>query len=80
MVRAWHRYGEVTGSNPLKIINISCFYIRNYINCVYNCEDHSLLENILHKTYVGYVLGNYSTRNVCNMKKTWEGTNALINQ
>ena len=36
---------EVTGSNPVEVMNFSGFYIRNYINCVQNCEDHSLFVN-----------------------------------
>ena len=43
MVRASHRYREVTGSNPVEDLNFSGFYIRNCISCVHNCEDHSLL-------------------------------------
>ena len=43
MVRSSHRYREVTGSNPVEDLNFSGFYIRNCINYVHNCEDHSLL-------------------------------------
>ena len=44
LVRASHRYREVTGSNPVEVLTFSGLYIRNCINCVHNCEDHSLLE------------------------------------
>ena len=44
LVRASHRYREVTGWNPVEVLNFSGFYIRNYINCVHSCEDHSLLD------------------------------------
>ena len=30
--------------NPVEVLNFSDFYIRNCINCVHNCEDHSLLD------------------------------------
>ena len=39
--RASHLYREVTGSNPVEVLTFSGFYIRNCINCVHNCEDHS---------------------------------------
>ena len=45
LVRASHRYREVTGSNHVEVLNFSGFHIRNFINCVHNCEDHSLLES-----------------------------------
>ena len=35
---------------------------------------------ILRKIYIGYILRNYLTQNVCNMKKTWKDINALIHQ
>jgi len=39
-----HRYHEVMGSNPVNVLSFSGFYIRNCINCVHNCEDHSSLD------------------------------------
>ena len=39
-----HRYREVMGSNPVEALNFSGFYIHNCMNCVHNCEDHSLLN------------------------------------
>ena len=47
LVRASHRYREVTGSNPVEVLTISGFYIRNCLNCVRNCDDHSSLDLIL---------------------------------
>ena len=44
LVRASHRYREVTGSNHVEVL-ISGFHIRNFMSCVHNCEDHSLLES-----------------------------------
>ena len=41
LVRASHRYREVTGSNPVEVLTFS---IRNCFNCVHNCDDHSLLK------------------------------------
>ena len=44
LVRASHRYHEVTGSNPVEVLTFSGFYIRNCINWGHNCKDHSLLD------------------------------------
>ena len=44
LVRASHRYHEVWGSNPVEVLNFPGFYIPNCINCVHDCEDHSLLD------------------------------------
>ena len=46
--RASHRYREVTGSNPVEVLNIffSAFLSNYCINCVHNCEDHSALDFI----------------------------------
>ena len=33
--------GSLEGSNPIEVLNFSGFYIRNCINCIHNCEDHS---------------------------------------
>ena len=46
---ASHQYREVTGSNPVEVLNFSGFYLRNCINCVHNCEDHSLLDSTVLK-------------------------------
>ena len=35
---------------------------------------------ILRKIYIRYILRNYLTQNVCNIKRTSEDINALINQ
>ena len=40
LVRASHRNREVTGSNPVEVLNFQA-YLRNCKNCVRNCEDHS---------------------------------------
>ena len=45
LVRASHWYREVTGSNHVEVLNFSGFHIRNFMKCVHNCEDHSLLES-----------------------------------
>ena len=43
LVRASHWYLEVTGSNSVEE-NFWGLHIRNCINCVHNCEDHSFLD------------------------------------
>ena len=42
LVRASHRYREVTGSNPVEVLKIFEASLRNCKNCVHDCEDHSL--------------------------------------
>ena len=37
--RASHRYREVTGSNPVEVLNFFQASLRNGINCVH-CDDH----------------------------------------
>ena len=37
--RASHRYREVTGSNPVEVLNFFQASLRNCINCVH-CDDH----------------------------------------
>ena len=46
LVRASHRYREVLVQTPLKSWIFSGF-LRNCINCVHNCEDHSSLETVI---------------------------------
>ena len=41
LLRASHRCSEVTGSNPVKVLTFSGFYIRNSIDCLHNCEGHT---------------------------------------
>ena len=43
LVRASHRYSEVTGSNPVKSWLFQAS-VRNCLNCVQNCDDHGLLD------------------------------------
>ena len=40
LVRASHRYREVTGSNLVEVLFFQAS-LRNCKNCVHNCEDHS---------------------------------------
>ena len=44
VVRASHRYREVTGSNPVEVLTFSGLTVRNCFNCVQNCDDHGLLD------------------------------------
>ena len=41
LVRASHRYREVTRSIPVEVLIVFQASLRNWINCVHNCEDHS---------------------------------------
>ena len=47
-------FETVTGSKLVEVLNFSGFYIRNYINCVHNCEDHSLLDFTSAVQYMKY--------------------------
>ena len=40
LVRASHRYREVTGSNPVEVLNFSGFFTQ-LLNCIHNCEHHN---------------------------------------
>ena len=44
LVRASHWYREVTGSNPVEVLNFSGFCISSCINGVHKCEDHNLRD------------------------------------
>ena len=45
LVGASHRYRLVEGSNPVEVLNFLRFlHIRNCINYLHNCEDHSTFE------------------------------------
>ena len=61
LVRASHQYYEVTDSNPVEALNFSGFYIRNCINCVHNCEDHSLLDFTSAVQYMKCFIYNFTT-------------------
>ena len=64
LVRASHRYHEVTGSTPVEVLNFSGFYIRNCINCVRNCEDHSLLDLTSAVHYMKYLIYHFKYGNL----------------
>ena len=46
LVRASHRYREVTGSSPVEVLNFFQASLRNCKNCDHNCEDHSSFDFI----------------------------------
>ena len=45
LLRASHRYREGTGSNHVEAAWLFQASIRSCLNCVHNCDDHSLLDN-----------------------------------
>ena len=51
LVRVSHRYHELTGPNPVAVLTFSSFYICNCINCIHNCEDHRLLDDLFHISF-----------------------------
>ena len=51
-----HRYQEVTGLNPVKVLTFLGFYIRNGINCFHNCEHNRLLHFTSAVQYMKYVI------------------------
>ena len=57
LVRASHRYREVTGSNPVEVLFfIFSGFLRNCINCVHNREDHSSFDFISAVSYMMYFI------------------------
>ena len=46
LVRASHRCCEITGSNPVEVLNFFQASLCSCINCVHNCEDHPSLDEI----------------------------------
>ena len=56
LVRASHRYREVTGSNPVEVLNFFQASLRNCINCVHNCEDQPSFDFIsaVHIWFISY--------------------------
>ena len=50
LVRASHRYREVTGSNPVKVLSFSGFYTQLLKLRSYNYDDHSLHEGTCWKS------------------------------
>ena len=54
--RASHRYREVTGSNPVEVLNFFQASLRNCKNCDHNCEDHSSFDFIsaVHIWFISY--------------------------
>ena len=54
LVRASHRYREVTGTSSVEVLRFSGFYIRNCIDCFHICEDHSLLDFAPAVQYIKY--------------------------
>ena len=51
LVRVSHQYHKVTGSNPLEVLTFSGCYIWNCMNCIHNCKDHSLLDDLFHISF-----------------------------
>ena len=49
--RASHRYREVTGSNPVEVLNFQAS-LRNCKNCVHNCDDHSFTWFHIRSSYM----------------------------
>ena len=51
--RASHRYREVTGSNPVEVLNFFQASLRNCINCVH-CDDHFLHFHLYQ--FISYII------------------------
>ena len=60
LVGASYRYHEITGSNPVEVLNFSGLYILKCINCVNNCQDHRLLDFTSAAQYMKYFIHNFS--------------------
>ena len=59
LVRVSHLYREVTGSNPVEVLTFQAS-IRNCLNCVHNCEDHSLLDFKSAVQYTKYFIYHFT--------------------
>ena len=60
LVRASYCCRGVTGSNPVEVLTISGLYILNCINCIHNCEDHSLLDFTSTVQYMKYFIYDFN--------------------
>ena len=58
LVRASHRYCEVTGSNPVEVLSS----IRNCLNCIHNCDDHSWLDFESAVQYIKHFIYHFSNK------------------
>ena len=65
--RASHRYREVTGSNPVEVLNFFFFQasLHNFINCVH-CDDHFFIFNT--QTIAKGSIGNSDINSKENIK------------
>ena len=61
--RASHLYREVTGSNPVEVLDFFQASLRNCINCVH-CDDHFFIFTFVFCCH--YVCRASSVENVCN--------------
>ena len=52
--RASHRYREVTGSNPVEVLNFFQASLRNCINCVH-CDDHFLHFHFISAVHIQFI-------------------------
>ena len=63
LVRASNKYHEVTGSNPVEVLNFFSGFLCNCINCVHNCKDHSSF--VFHSAVLIYIYNvNLFYRNI----------------
>ena len=79
LVRASHRYREVTCS---VLIFLFSGFLRNCINCVYNCEDHSSFDFIAAVFIYDFFhmhlsIGLLLSRSIC-MVKTMFCTDSIL--
>ena len=67
--RASHRYREVTGSNPVEVLNFFQASLRNCTNCVH-CDDHFFIfisfplfiYDLFHISLTPNIVGSYMLR------------------
>ena len=77
MIVASHRYREVTGSNPVEVVNFFRASLRNCINCIY-CDDHvfifisfpQFIDGLFHISLTKGCLLEVEFREKCTMLKT----------
>ena len=64
LVRASHWYREVTGSNPVEVLNFFQASLRDCINCVHNCEDQPSFDFIsaVHIWFISYTSFTFNVK------------------
>ena len=72
LVRASHRYHEITGSNPVEVLIFQAS-IRNCKNCAHKCEDYSSFDFTSAVLYMMYFIHHFINNNNFKQKVLYQG-------